>query len=289
MRVVAGGLRYGLPVLRDRASRADPEPVHRRDRRPGGGGGPHARGRRGAWRARPGLQRRVHGHGGAAGQLRQRAGRGAPADRTGARRHGHLPAFGHGLHGGPGTGHHTAGRRTPLGHPGCVSARPGRRTARHAGSGQPALEGGRGAGRRLGLRRDHRPPRLDRVRPDQGHQRSRLAGRPAGFAAGRAARSRQPDPAQPDTGVEVDRVAARRAARVRPPPGSARRPGHGAGHPGPRDRRRLRPASRLGFGPHPLLRPPPLPRLADEPRVLAPRAALAGGALGLPDGAARPG
>ena len=35
------------------------------------------------------------------------AGRGAPADRPGAGRHGHLPAFGHGLHGGPGAGHHT--------------------------------------------------------------------------------------------------------------------------------------------------------------------------------------
>ena len=46
VRVVAGGLRDGLPVLRDRAGGADQEPVHRRDRRPGGGGGPAARGRR---------------------------------------------------------------------------------------------------------------------------------------------------------------------------------------------------------------------------------------------------
>ena len=194
----------------------------------------------------PRLQRRVHGHGGAAGQLRQRAGRRAPADRPGARGHGHLPALGHGLHGGPGPGHRPPGRRTSLRHPGRVPARPGRRTARHAGAGQPAVEGGRGAGRRLGLRRGHRPPDLDRVRPDQGRQRPGLAGRPAGLAAGRAARPRQPDPAQPDARVPVDRVAARRAARVRPPPGGARRPGHGAGHPGPRDRRCLRPAGRVG-------------------------------------------
>ena len=60
------------------------------------------------------------------------------------------------------------------------------------------------------------------------------------LAAGRAARARQPDPAQPHARVEVDRVAARRAARVRPPSGGARRPGHGPGHPGQRDRRRLR-------------------------------------------------
>ena len=208
-------------------------------------GRPAARRRPGPWRARPRVQHRVHGHGGAAGQLRQRAGRGAQADRTSARGHGHLPALGHGLHRGPGAGHRPARRRTSLGDAGRVPARPGRRAARHPGAGQPAVEGGRGAGRRLGLRRGHRSPGLHRVRPDQGHQRPGLAGRPAGLAAGRAARPRQPDPAQPDARVEVDRVAARRAARVRPPAGGARRPGHGPGHPGPRDRRRLRPAGRL--------------------------------------------
>ena len=172
-------------------------------------GARRARRGRGPRRSGPGLQRRVHGHGGAAGQLRERGGRGAQADRAGARRHGHLPALGHRLHRRPGAGHRPAGRRAPLGHPGRVPARPGRRTARHAGPGQPAVEGRRGAGRRLGLRGRHRPPRLDRVRPDQGHQRPGLAGRPAGLAAGRAARARQPDPAEPDAGLEVDRVPAR--------------------------------------------------------------------------------
>ena len=87
VRVLAGRLRHGLPVLRHRPGRADPQPVHRRDRDPG------RRRRRGRWPAGevpggpgPGLQRGVHGHGRAAGQLRQRAGRGAPDHRPGPRR-----------------------------------------------------------------------------------------------------------------------------------------------------------------------------------------------------------
>ena len=70
VRVLAGGLRDGLPVLRHRPGRADQEPVRRRDRRPGGRGRAGAGPRRGARRPGTGLQRRVHGHGRAAGQLR---------------------------------------------------------------------------------------------------------------------------------------------------------------------------------------------------------------------------
>ena len=213
VRVVAGGLRDGLPVLRDRAGGPDPQPVHRRDRRPGGGGRPAARG--GQVPGGPGRVSNVvfMGMGEPLANYASVLARGPPADRPGARGHGHLPALGHGLHGRPGPGHRPAGRRTSLGHPGRVPARPGRRAARHAGAGQPALEGGRGAGRRLGLRRGHRPPDLHRVRPDQGHQRPGLAGRPAGLAAGRAARPRQPDPAQPD--------ARARSGPRRGPPRSA--------------------------------------------------------------------
>ena len=56
--------------------------------------------------------------------------------------------------------------------------------------------------------------------------------------------ARQPDPAQPDAGLEVDRVAARGRARVRPPARGQGRADHRARHPGQRDRRRLRPARR---------------------------------------------
>ena len=159
---------------------------------------------------RPRVQHRLHGDGGAAGQLRQRAGRGAQDDRTSARGPGHsqrsvtvstvglVPAIAR-----------LAAERLSV-TPGRVPARPGRRAARHPGAGKQPVEGGRGAGRRVGLRRGHRPPGLHRVRPDQGHERPGLARRSAGRAAapGRLG-ARQPDPAEPDTRVEVDRVAAR--------------------------------------------------------------------------------
>ena len=55
---------------------------------------------------------------------------------------------------------------------------------------------------------------------------------------------RQPDPAQPHAGLEVDRVRPGRRARVRPPARGQGRADDGARHPRPRDRRRLRPARR---------------------------------------------
>ena len=57
-----------------------------------------------------------------------------------------------------------------------------------------------------------------------------------------AAGARQPDPAEPHPGLEMDRVAAGRPGRVRGPSGRRRRAGHRPGHPRPRDRRRLRAA-----------------------------------------------
>ena len=60
-----------------------------------------------------------------------------------------------------------------------------------------------------------RAPGVHRVRADQGHQRPRLARRPARREAQRPRPrlgARQPDPAQPDARVEVDRV---------PPPASS--------------------------------------------------------------------
>ena len=183
VRVVAGRLRDGLPVLRHRPGRADQEPVRRRDRRPGGGGRPGGGPGRDARRPGPGVQHRVHGHGRAAGQLRQRAAGGAPDHRPGPRRAGHLAAVGHRVHRRPGARHRPAGRGRAGGPARGIAARAGRRAARRAGAGEPALEGGRGARRGVGLRRRHRPPGIHRVRADPGHQRPAVARRPAGRAA----------------------------------------------------------------------------------------------------------
>ena len=69
-----------------------------------------------------------------------------------------------------------------------------------------------------------------------------LARRPARRPAGAAAGARQPDPAQPDAGLAVGRLAQAGRARVRPPPGGPRRAGDRPRHPRPRDRRRVRAA-----------------------------------------------
>ena len=84
------GLRHGLPVLRDRPGRPAAQHVHRRDRRAGRGRCPGARARRGARRAGPRLQRRVHGHGRADGQLQGRHRRRTPTHRPGAGRARHV-------------------------------------------------------------------------------------------------------------------------------------------------------------------------------------------------------
>ncbi len=67
--LVAGRLRHGLPVLRHRPGRSAAQPQHGRDRRPGAGGVRVAGRGRPSRRPRPPRQRRVHGHGRAAGQL----------------------------------------------------------------------------------------------------------------------------------------------------------------------------------------------------------------------------
>ena len=73
--------------------------------------------------------------------------------------------------------------------------------------------------------------------------RADLLGR-AADRAGQGLGARQPDPAEPDAGLEVDRQRPGGRAGVRrtaPRPGD---PDHGPRHPRPRDRRRLRPAGR---------------------------------------------
>ena len=99
VRLQPGRLRHGLPVLRHRPGRAPAQHVHGRDRRAGGGRRPLARPRRGARRAGPGLQRRVHGHGRADGQLQGRHRRRTPAHRPRARRARHVRPRRHRLHG----------------------------------------------------------------------------------------------------------------------------------------------------------------------------------------------
>ena len=56
--------------------------------------------------------------------------------------------------------------------------------------------------------------------------------------------ARQPDPAQPDAGIDVDGLTARGRARVRAPAPGEGHPHHRARHPGQRHRRCLRPAGR---------------------------------------------
>ena len=116
---------------------------------------------------------------------------------------GHLRAVGDRVDRRAGAGDRAADRGEAAGAAGGVAAHAGRRTARHAGAGERPLEDRRGAPRRARLRRHHRPPGVDRVRADPGHQRPAVAGRHARRAAARAPRpagARQPDPAQPDAG-----------------------------------------------------------------------------------------
>src|SRR6516164_5957917 len=98
LRVQPGGLRDGLPVLRHRPGWPAAQPVHGGDYRAGPGGGGDGQGRS-PWAARPAVQRRVHGHGRAAGELPADGGRGTPDLRPGPSWVRHLAAFGHRVHG----------------------------------------------------------------------------------------------------------------------------------------------------------------------------------------------
>ena len=109
-----------------------------------------------------------------------------------------------------------ARRRGHPGHAGAVAARPRRRAAQRAGADQHPLEGRRGVDAARRYYDGDRAPGLDRVRPDPRHQRPGLARRPARRRAQPARRlglgARQPDPAQPDPRLEVDRLATRRTS-----------------------------------------------------------------------------
>ena len=90
VRLVAGRLRHGLPVLCHRSGRAPAEHVCRRDRRAGRRRRPLARAWRGARRDRSRQQRGLHGHGRADGQLQGRHRSHPQAHRQGARRPRHV-------------------------------------------------------------------------------------------------------------------------------------------------------------------------------------------------------
>ncbi len=102
VRVEPGRLRHGLPVLCDRPGRAAAQPLDGGDRRAGRRGGGVDGTRRADRRPGPAVQRGVHGHGGAAGELQPGARRPAPVDRPTAGRAGAVATRDHGLDRRPG-------------------------------------------------------------------------------------------------------------------------------------------------------------------------------------------
>src|SRR3954447_16194213 len=239
-----GRLRHGLPLLRHRPGRADPQPLGRRDHRPGGRGRGGDGERRDPGRSGAAVQRGLHGHGGAAGQLPTGAqDPGRAADPRAARARA-LPALGHRLHGGPGAGHPPAHRGGPARHPRGQPARTGRRAARHPRADQHPLEGRRGRRRGGRLRRTHRPPVLGGVRAHPRRQRPARTRRSPRPAPGGPARARETHPAPPDTRQSVGRQPAAGPAGVRRPPAGCGRADDGPRHPRAGHRRRVRAARR---------------------------------------------
>ncbi len=97
--------------------------------------------RRARRRPRPAVQRRLHGHGRAAGELRPRPQDPRRAADPGPARPRALAAVGHRLDRRPGAGDPPAHRGGPQRHPRGEPARPGRRAARHPRADQHPLEG----------------------------------------------------------------------------------------------------------------------------------------------------
>ena len=101
-------------------------------------------------------QRRLHGHGRAAGQLQRVVGGGAPADRRRRRTASACAPAGSRSRRSAWCRRSASSPTRASGDARAVAARPGRRAARHAGPGQHPLEGRRGARRRPATTR--RPP-----------------------------------------------------------------------------------------------------------------------------------
>ncbi len=156
---------------------------------------------------------------------------------------GHLTAVGHRLHRRPGAGHPAAHGRSGAGVTLAVSLHapddelrdelvPVNKRWKVAGVLGAAWEYAAATGRRVSIE----------YAMICWRQRPALAGRGAGGPARRPARARQPDPAQPDAGLAVDRLHARRDPGLRRRAGGPPGTGDGARHPRPPDRRRVRPA-----------------------------------------------
>ena len=158
-----GRLRDGLHLLRHRRAGLPPPAVGRRGAR-AGSAGPRL-GPRGGRRAVP---RRLHGHGRAAGQLRNgQRGAGAALRR---RRLRALAAPYHGLNGRPAGADTPPGRRPPAGQSGREPARCRRGSAARTGARAPRVAR-RDHRRRPRALPAHRPPRHIRIRAAGGRKR----------------------------------------------------------------------------------------------------------------------
>ena len=214
---LAGRLRDELPVLRHRPGRAGPQPVHRRDRRTRSwtACGRCATARSPAGPARL-SQHRLHGHGRAAGQLQARssapsAGSPTPSPTASASRSAASPsppsAWCRRCCGSP-TRASSAGSRSRCTRPTTSCATPSCRSTpagRCARCWTRRWEYAEKSGRRVSIEYA-----LIRDINDQAWRGDLL-----GPAAQGQAGARQPDPAEPDPGLEVDRLAARGRAGVR--------------------------------------------------------------------------
>ena len=210
LRLDAGGMRDGLRLLRDRAAGLHAQPDGGRDPRPGAALPASA----------PDLQRRLHGHGRAARQLRPHARRRALADRP--RRPRPARPRRHDLDRGPAGPDPPPRGRAATDRPHGLVARTRRRAAsppdphrrgRHARRADRGLERLRGA---------HRPPRDVRLRAARAAQRQAGAGAPPGEPHPRDALPREPDsrttrrPARA-CAVPRSRACAPSSASCRPP------------------------------------------------------------------------
>ncbi|CAA9462064.1 MAG: 23S rRNA (adenine(2503)-C(2))-methyltransferase @ tRNA (adenine(37)-C(2))-methyltransferase, partial [uncultured Solirubrobacteraceae bacterium] len=212
-------LRYGHDEVRT-------QPHAGRDRRPGAALPPH----------RAAQPPRVHGHGRAADEPRQRAGRRPPP----ARHRDHPSPHGD-LDRRLGAGHPGADRVRRARAPGALAARPRGRAALADHAGQRPLPDRRGARRLPRVLREAPAPRVRRVRDAGGGQRRPRAGGGAGPAAGSAHPQGQPDPVQPH-GVDLRRLVAQRDRALPGGARGARAERDGPPHARARHRRRLRPA-----------------------------------------------
>jgi len=191
LRQLAGGMPDRMQFLRHRSIRLRSKPERSGDRRSVPGDQPRPGGD-----AALADERRLHGNGGAAQQLRRRRG-GDPA--LGAPGHPQLqPAPGHRVDHRVGALHRAAQCRGIAGQPGDFPARPRRCLAQQHDPGQPQVPDRRDRRRREGSRRTNRPAHELRIRPAAGHQRQSRAGPTPGDGRGSPSEPHQPDPDEPD-------------------------------------------------------------------------------------------